>query len=76
MELQSYSRVVTFKVDPKLLELVDETAKELSISRSELIRAAIEEFLAKVGTFVNKSKNRNLEKADRSGNIDVEVVLL
>jgi len=76
MELQSYSRVVTFKVDPKLLELVDETAKELSISRSELIRAAIEEFLEKVGTFVNKPKDKNLEKVNKSGNIDVEVILL
>ena len=76
MELQSYSRVVTFKMDPKLLELVDETAKELSISRSELIRAAIEEFLTKVGTFVNKSRNKNVEKANKSNNIDVEVILL
>ncbi len=75
MELQNYSRVVTFKMDPQLLELVDRTARELSISRSELIRAAIEEFLSKLGALVSRDENFRKNDVNRS-NLDIEVILL
>lgn len=35
------SRVITFKARPELVELMDALAKELGISRSELIKAGI-----------------------------------
>ena len=40
-------RVVTIKIDPSELELVDMYAARHNISRSEVIRMAISEFLAR-----------------------------
>ncbi len=74
MELQSYTRVVTFKMDPHMLERVDRIAKELSMSRSELIRAALEEFLLKFGTFL-KDNNKENEGRNRSL-LEAEVILI
>jgi len=38
-------RVITFKAEEKFLEEIDLTAKELGLSRSELIRSALESFI-------------------------------
>ena len=40
-------RVVTIKMDPSELELIDMYAARHNISRSEVIRMAISEFLAR-----------------------------
>jgi len=39
-------RVVTIKIDPTELELIDMYANKYKMSRSEVIRMAISEFLA------------------------------
>ena len=41
------TRVVTFKVDEELLRRVDECAAKLRVSRSDLIRMAVLEFMRK-----------------------------
>jgi len=41
-------RVVTFKVDIELVDEIDRAAKRLGMSRSELIRKAIIEFLKQI----------------------------
>jgi len=38
-------RIITFKAEENLLEKIDLTAKELGMTRSELIRLAIETFI-------------------------------
>ena len=38
---QSFSRVVTFKASPELLNLIDTLAKKHNMTRSELIRTAV-----------------------------------
>ena len=39
-------RVVTFKIDPDVLAVVDEAARKLGLSRSELIRMALESYIS------------------------------
>ena len=41
-------RVITFKAEEDLVELVDKTAKKLGITRSELIRSALLEYCRRV----------------------------
>jgi len=43
--MSSYMIVVSFKIDPELLRELDELAKRKKSPRSELIRAAIRQFL-------------------------------
>lgn len=38
-------RIVTFKAEEEFLEMIDLTARELGITRSELIRLALEKFI-------------------------------
>ena len=38
-------RVITFKVSREALEVIDKAARSLGMNRSELIRAALSEFL-------------------------------
>jgi len=49
MAIPSQTRIVTFKIDPLTLELLDKAAKELGLSRSELIRGALLKFLEALG---------------------------
>lgn len=39
------SRVITFKADEEFIERMDKLARRMNISRSELIRRAIDEFI-------------------------------
>ncbi len=47
-------RIVTFKVDPPTLEALDRLAATLGVSRSDLIREAIERLLDEYGVQVDK----------------------
>lgn len=54
-----YKIIITFKVDPLLLQQMDITAQMLRITRSELIRRAIVYYLVAVET------NKTLEEVMR-----------
>lgn len=41
-------RVITFKADEKLIELMDRAAQKLKITRSEVIRMAIIEYCGRL----------------------------
>ncbi|MHA1416517.1 MAG: CopG family ribbon-helix-helix protein [Candidatus Heimdallarchaeaceae archaeon] len=43
---QEYQNVFTFRSPDELIKKVDQLAKKLQISRSEIIREALEEYLA------------------------------
>ncbi|MEB2835930.1 MAG: ribbon-helix-helix protein, CopG family [Desulfurococcales archaeon] len=47
-------RIVTFKVDPPTLEALDRLASTLRVSRSDLIREAIERLLDEYGVRVER----------------------
>ena len=49
MALPSQTRIVTFKIDPMTLELVDAAARKLRVTRSELIRNALLHYLELLG---------------------------
>jgi len=49
-------QVVSFKVSATMFRLVDKTAKRLSSSRSEVIRAALEQYLISSGQMSNENK--------------------
>lgn len=53
-------RVVTFKIDELLLEEVDRFAKMFGISRSEIIRDALSNYLRSMRTV--KKNNVNIKK--------------
>ncbi|MEM0361349.1 MAG: ribbon-helix-helix protein, CopG family [Sulfolobales archaeon] len=53
-------RVVTFKIDELLLEEVDRFAKMFGISRSEVIRDALSNYLKSVRTI--KKNNVSIKK--------------
>jgi metal-responsive CopG/Arc/MetJ family transcriptional regulator len=74
VELQSYTRVVTFKIDPQMLEKLDKLARELSMSRSELIREAINEFLLKLGPFSRSDENKN--DSSEKNPLEIEVLVI
>ncbi|BEP18096.1 hypothetical protein PYJP_14480 [Pyrofollis japonicus] len=50
-------RIVTFKIDDSLLKALDMYAKRKGLSRSEVIRAAIESLLRKEGIKVPKHQD-------------------
>ena len=54
MPLRNGLRVVTFKIEPATLEALDKLASLLGLSRSELIREAIEKLLEEYGVQVPK----------------------
>jgi hypothetical protein len=47
-EKQSRVKVVTFKVDAATLQKIDEAAESLRMTRSELIRKAVMEYIARL----------------------------
>ncbi len=47
-------RVITFKLDATILEVLDKTARRLGLSRSELIREAILRYLDDLGVDIPK----------------------
>ena len=49
-------RIVTFKIDEALLEALDEYARSRRLSRSEVIRKAIEELLRSEGVEVPRPR--------------------
>ncbi|MEB3851647.1 MAG: ribbon-helix-helix protein, CopG family [Desulfurococcales archaeon] len=51
---QASVRVVTFKIDPRTLEALDRLAATLRMTRSELIREAIERLLDDYGVEVER----------------------
>ncbi len=53
-------QVVTFKADGRLVELIDALARELGVSRSEVIRAALITF-AKVLKYSPRIAEQDLE---------------
>ncbi|WFO76287.1 ribbon-helix-helix protein, CopG family [Desulfurococcaceae archaeon MEX13E-LK6-19] len=48
-------RVISFKADEDFLEQVDKLARRMNLSRSELIRVAIESFIKINGNNINIS---------------------
>jgi len=48
--------LVTFKVDYELLNALDALASRLGKSRSEVIREAIKDYIAKHGEIIGKKK--------------------
>jgi len=42
---KTYTKIVTFKMPPHLLEKLDEVSKRKGVTRSQLIREAIEKLL-------------------------------
>ena len=52
------TRVITFKADEALLEALDEYARSRRLSRSEVIRRAIEELLRREGIEVKKAPRK------------------
>jgi len=55
-------RVVTIKIDPSELELIDMYASKHKISRSEVIRMAISEFLARHKDEWGETPSAKIEK--------------
>ena len=51
-------RIITFKIDEELLEQVDLYAQKINSTRSEFIRKAIIEYLAKLETEGRKTEAR------------------
>jgi len=56
------SRVITFKASEKLVEDMDKLARELGITRSELIKRAIAKYIAEKMTEKEKPKNVRIRK--------------
>jgi len=64
-------RIVTFKIDEALLEALDEYARSRRLSRSEVIRKAIEELLRSEG--VELPRRRGGYTASRGQVIEIPV---
>lgn len=64
-------RIVTFKIDETLLEALDAYARSRRLSRSEVIRKAIEELLRSEGVEVPKPRRSPI--ASRSQVIEIPV---
>lgn len=54
-------RVTAIKLDEKTLELIDEIAEELGVTRSDVIREAIREYINKYTSEKNTGRTRNIE---------------
>ena len=50
-------RIVTFKIEPEKLELLDKTASMLGLNRSELIREAIKQYINTLNSHEATLKN-------------------
>ncbi|MCE4612558.1 MAG: ribbon-helix-helix protein, CopG family [Desulfurococcales archaeon] len=61
--LQEKSRIVTFKIEPQTLILVDKTAITLGKSRSELIREALRHYIKQVSTPMSDPESKPARKA-------------
>ncbi|RUM47060.1 MAG: CopG family transcriptional regulator [Hyperthermus sp.] len=66
-------RIVTFKIDESLLYQLDKYAKSRRMTRSEAIREAIMNLLAKAGYNIAKEKTTILTARSRSPIIEVPV---
>jgi metal-responsive CopG/Arc/MetJ family transcriptional regulator len=72
MTIQRGLRIVTFKVDPPTLEALDKLATSLGVSRSDLIRKAIEMLLDEYGVKVDKLEYQDLP---RENLVTIEITL-
>ena len=55
-------RVITFKASDDLIEAMDKLARELGITRSELIKRAIAKYIAENRTGEKQPKNVRIRK--------------
>ena len=72
MAIQRGLRIVTFKVDPPTLEALDKLASSLGVSRSDLIRKAIEMLLDEYGVKVSKTDYQSVTSEDL---VTIEITL-
>lgn len=62
--IQRGLRIVTFKVDPPTLEALDKLASSLGVSRSDLIRKAIEILLDEYGVKADRMEYQDMPRED------------
>ena len=59
MPIEKYTTSITFTVTDKMAEQIDDAANEFDVSRSEIIRACIQNDLRKLIDRERKRKSRN-----------------
>jgi len=52
--------MITFRLDPKLEQSIDNTSKHLGLTKSELIRRSIQEYLNKISSQTPWDLGKNL----------------
>ena len=63
--------MITLRLDPKLEQAINSTAKNLGLSKSELIRKSIDEYLGKISNPTAWDAGRDLFGKHSSGKVNL-----